>query len=383
MIKRFAGRALVAASALLINSALVSAAVAADAAPAAGAATVQVNPEHPDTYTVQPGDTLWGISEKFLKNPWQWPEVWHINEQVGNPHLIYPGDKLRLMWKDGQPSLVVDRGDSTAGIGSTNTITEVMADGKTVKLRPRMRELPLSAAIPAIPLKNIESFLVDSRVVTKEELARAPYLIAGADKRVLMGAGDLAYARNQAGSWEQAFPEYGVYRQGAAYVDPITGELLGYEARRLGNTRILETSKDIATLRVLEASEEMRVEDRLLGTDQRKVQSIFYPRPAPDGVEGRIIHIFGSIGFGARNDVVAINKGLRDKVDSGHVFAVLQKGETVRDRARGDLVELPATTAGLILVFRSFEKVSYALVTKSTRPLGKNDLVKAPRIDMQ
>lgn len=383
MIKRFAGRALVAASALLINSALVSAAVAADAAPAAGAATVQVNPDHPDTYTVQPGDTLWGISEKFLKNPWQWPEVWHINEQVGNPHLIYPGDKLRLMWKDGQPSLVVDRGDSTAGIGSSNTITEVMADGKTVKLRPRMRELPLAASIPAIPLKNIEAFLVDSRVVTQEELKAAPYIIAGADKRVIMGGGDTAYARHQSGSWEQAFPEYGVFRQGTAYIDPITKELLGYEARRIGNTRIVDTAKDIATLRVLEANEEMRVEDRLLGTDQRKVQSVFYPRPAPDDVEGRIIHIFGSIGYGARNDVVAINKGERDKIEPGQVFAVMQKGETVRDRARGDLVELPAVNAGLIIVFRTFEKVSYALVTRSTGPLAQNDIVKAPRIDMQ
>lgn len=383
MIKRFAGSARVAASALLINAALAGLVSAADAAPA----PVEVNPDHPTVYTVQQGDTLWGISEKFLKNPWQWPEVWHINEQVANPHLIYPGDKLRLVWKDGQPSLVVDRGEdtatSTAGIGSANTIAEVMADGSTVKLRPRMRELPLSAAIPAIPLKNIETFLVDSRVVSIEELKKAPYIVAGADKRVMVGSGDTAYARTQLNDWEQAFPEYGIYRQGGSYVDPVTKELLGHEARRIGIVRLTDSNKDIATLRVLSASEDLRVDDKLLTTDQRKVQSMFYPRPAPDDVSGQVIHIFGSIGYGARNDVVAINRGSREKIETGHVFAVLQKGESVRDRSRGDIVDLPPVEAGLLVVFRVFEKVSYALVVKSTRPIVAKDLVRAPRIDAQ
>lgn len=372
MIKRFAGRV------LFVATCLIGAAHAESEA-------VAVNPDHPKSYTVQKGDTLWGISEKFLRNPWQWPEVWHINEQVDNPHLIYPGMVLRLVWKDGKPSLVADgSGDGVpAGIGSSNNIAELAEDGQTVRLRPRIRELPLSEAIPAIPLRNIEVYLNRSRVVTQEELQAAPYIVAGTDKRIVMGRGDIVYGRDRAGKWSDAFPEYGVFRGGHTYLDPVTGELLGFEARRVGNTRVVDRDGEVATLRVLESDEELRIEDRLLHNDQRRVQSIFYPRPAPEGVDATIIHIFGSLGYAARNDVVVINKGLRDRVDSGHVFSVLKAGEQVRDRARGDLVQTPPTQAGLVIVFRAFDKVSYALVTRSTRQLARGDILRRPSSDIQ
>lgn len=394
MIKRFAGWTLVLSACLIGSSfaadevsatAPAAAAPATDAAPAAGAtaaaAPVQLNPDHPDTYTVQPGDTLWGISEKFLKNPWDWPEVWHINEKVGNPHLIYPGDVLHLVWNDGKPTLVVaDAG--TAGIGSKNSVVEVV-DANTVKLRPRIREMPVAASIPAIPLKNIESFLNESRVVTLDELNKAPYIVAGPERHIVMGRGDTVYARSRERQWTHAYPEYGIYRAGGPYIDPVTGEVLGYEAKEIGSTRVLATDASIATLKVLTSEEDIRVDDKLLYTDQRKVQSIFYPRQPPEGVKGEIIHIFGSIGFAARNDVVVINKGLREKVDVGHVFAIMQKGEKVRDRVVGDTVTLPTTRAGLLIVFRAFDKVSYGLITRSTRQIGKGDIIEAPRIDIE
>lgn len=389
MIKRFAGQALVVAGCLISHAfaedaaAPAKPAAAATPAPAATAAAVEVNPDHPTSYTVKQGDTLWGIAEKFLKNPWQWPEVWHINEQVANPHLIYPGDVLRLVWNDGKPSLVVDR-DVTpaevAKVGGTTSVAEVMPDGKTVKLHPRMREMPFNSAIPAIPMKSIEAFLTDSRVVSLDELKKAPYVVAGADKRVLMGRGDTLYARDQSGKWADAFPEYGIYRQGAALVDPDTRELLGYEAKKVGSVRVLESNHDIATMRVLTSSEDIRLQDRLLGTDQRPVQSMFYPRPAPDGVEGRVLEIFGSLGFGARNDVIVVNKGQRDKVEPGVVFSVMQNGGQVRDSAKGDLVNLPPVTAAQAIVFRSFDRVSYALIMRSSRTVSKGDLVKPPRL---
>lgn len=384
MIKRFAG------SALVVAGCLISAAHAEDAATAAPAtndaaagSNVAVNPDHPTTYTVKPGDTLWGISEKFLLNPWQWPEVWHINEQVGNPHMIYPGDVLRLVWENGKPSLVVDRQVAASGIGSTAVERIVMPDG-SVKLRPRMREAPYASAIPAIPLKNIESFLNDSRVVTPEEMKAAPYIVAGTDKRVIMGRGDVVYARQPPGNiWDDSFPEYGAFRQGDPYVDPDTKEVLGYEAKKVGALRLLSTERDIATTRVLASNEDLRVGDRLLGTDQRRVQSVFYPRPAPEGLEGHIVSVFGAVAYGARNNVVVIDRGAREFIEPGHVFSVEQRGEDVRDRARGDIVSLPSVSAGLIIVFRVFEKVSYGLVTRSTLPMGKGDRVTSPRIDAQ
>ncbi|MFZ5722153.1 MAG: LysM peptidoglycan-binding domain-containing protein [Pseudomonadota bacterium] len=377
MIKRFAGQA------LLVAGCLISSAYAEEAPAAAGgdAAAVAINPDHPTTYVVQPGDTLWGISEKFLVNPWQWPEVWHINEQVANPHLIYPGQQLRLVWKDGKPSLVVDTSTGSGVIGSKDNIVEVMADGKTYKLRPRIRESSYDLAIPAIPLKDIEVFLTDSRVVTLDEMKQAPYLLAGADKHVIMGRGDTVYAREQAGKqWDSGLPEYGVYRQGDPYIDPETKEFLGYEAKKIGAVRITEVSGDVATMRVLASSEDLRTQDRLLASDQRKVQSVFHPRPAPDGVKGRIVSVFGAIGSGARNSVVVLNRGARDNIAPGHVFTVQQKGEVVRDSVRGGVVALPPVDAGLVIVFRAFDRVSYALVTRASRPLTRDDIVLPPSI---
>lgn len=391
MIKRFAGRALVVVSACLVSTVFaadlpVADSTVADSTAANAAASVALNPDHPTSYTVQSGDTLWGIAEKFLQNPWEWPAVWHINEQVANPHQISPGDVLRLTWKDGRPSLAIDAspGSSggTVGIGSARSTAEVMADGKTVKLRPRIRESVMASAIPAIPLKNIETFLIDSRVMELDELNKAPYLIAGSEKRIIMGRGDTVYGRSRMKAWSETSPEYGVYRVGAAYVDPITNEVLGQEARKIGSARILVVDKDIATMRVLESELDLRVDDKLLHNDQRTVQSIFYPQPAPDGLTGRIIHIFGTIGFGARYDVAVINRGTREKVAAGHVFAIMQAGELVQDQAAGDAVRLPPTRAGLMIIFRTFDKVSYGLIMKSTRQIAKGDIVEPPRIDI-
>lgn len=378
MIKRFAGQA------LLVAGCLMGSAYAADDAAPASADTVAINPDHPTTYVVQQGDTLWGISEKFLINPWQWPEVWHINEQVANPHLIYPGQTLRLVWKDGKPSLMVDalagQTVSTVGVGSSGAIAEVMPDGKTVKLRPRIREQAYESAIPTIPLSAIKSFLNDSRVVTSDQMKMAPYLLAGSDDRVIMGRGDTVYARELAPQWDSAYPDYGVYRQGPPYIDPESKELLGYEATKVGAVHIVSTEKDVATMTVQASREELRVQDKLLLDDPRKVQSTFMPRPAPEGMRARVVQVMGSIGSGARNDVIVLNKGERDQVAPGHVFSVMQRGEIVRDRARGDMVELPPQHAALVIVFRSFEKVSYALVTRSTRPVTRGDLLVPPTV---
>lgn len=362
MIKRFAGWT------LLVATCLAGPAFAADE-------PVPVNPDHPTTYTVQQGDTLWGIAEKFLKNPWQWPEVWHVNEQVGNPHRIFPGDVLRLTWRDGRPELSVDGGQVESIEAETGLAV--------VKLRPAIRELPLSEAIPTIPLRNIKVFLNDSRVATAEELQAAPYIVAGPDRRIIMGRGDNIYGRDLVGRWQQTYPEYGVFRADVSYKDPDTGEHLGYEAKRIGSARVTERNGDIATLRVLSSDGELRLQDRLMGDEQRTVQSFFSPRPAPEGTSGKIVHIFGSLGYAARNDVVVINKGLRDRIDAGHVFSVMHQGEVLRDRRQGDMIVTPPTRAGMIIVFRSFEKVSYALVTGSTRALMRGDQVVPPRAEIE
>lgn len=371
MIKRIAG--FVVAGACLLGTAH-----AADAAPApaTSAAPVTLASDHPDSYTVQPGDTLWGIAEKFLKNPWQWPEVWHVNEQVANPHRIYPGNVIRLLWRDGKPMLVM--GNETLG---GNAAAEVI-DANTVKLKPRIRDMELATSIPAIPLRAIEVFLTDNRVVALDDLNAAPYIIAGPEGRVVMGAGDTIYARSREAKWNESLREFGIFRPGQAYLDPRSKEVLGYEAVMVGGARLLESSAAVGTLRITRSEEDARIDDRLLAGETATVQSTFYPRAGKPNLGAEIIRIFGSLGHAGRNDVVVINRGKREGVDVGQVFAVLQRGETVRDRRAGELVTLPPTRAGLMIVFRTFDKVSYGLITRSTRPIRQGDLLDEPRVDV-
>jgi hypothetical protein len=371
MIKRFAGRALIIAMACFAGQAY-----AADAAPATDPA-VQLAADHPTTYVVKQGDTLWGISQMFLKNPWEWPSIWHVNEQVANPHRIFPGDTLKLVWNNGKPSLV-----HVEGYGSDNAVVQVI-DANTVKLSPRIREAALASAIPAIPLRAIEVFLNDSRVVSLDELNKAPYVIAGTERRVIMGNGDTLYARSTSPKWTASFPEFGVFRQGSAYLDPKTKEILGYEAKKIGTTRVVDSNDDVATMRVLAAEEDIRINDRLLHNEQRPVQPVFYPSQAPDGVGAEIIHIFGTIGYAGTNDVFVLNKGEREQLKVGHVFSVMQRGEVVRDRVTGEGVQLPPRRVGLAIIFRTFEKVSFALVTRSNAAIRVGDMLGQPRIDLE
>lgn len=363
MIKRFAGWT------ILIAACLGGPAMAADA-PARDA--VVVNPDHPSTYTVQSGDTLWGIAGRFLKNPWQWPEIWHVNEQVANPHLIYPGDVLRLTWQDGRPVLVVENGPTYA--------KDPVTGADVVRLRPQVRVLPLSEAIPAIPLRQVKAFLNDSRVATPGELEAAPYIVTGPDARTVMGQGDIAYGRDPVGRWSQSFPEYGVYRSGVQYQDPETGELLGLEARRVGGVRVAASEGDVATLSITSSAQELRSDDHLLHDDPRAIQPVFNPRPAPEGIGGRIVHIFGSLGYAARYDVVVINRGIREQVAPGHVFSVQQDPGPMRDRRRGDFINIPSTPSATLMVFRAFDRVSYALVMDSSRPVSRGDRVTEPAL---
>ncbi len=322
------------------------------------AGDVALRADHPDEYVVQRGDTLWDISAKFLEKPWYWPEIWHVNPQVANPHLIYPGDRLRLIWKDGRPMLSLQRGT-----------------GGTVKLSPQARAIPLDQAIPAIPLDVINSFLNTNRIVDPDELELAPYVLGGADKHVVMGARDTIYAR---GTLEQDLPVYAVFRSGNTFIDPDTRELLGYEARGIGLARLEQVEGEVLKLRVTSSREEVRVHDRLLSSAESKVESTFYPRP-PDGeVRGKVIAVSSGVTQVGPYNVVTINRGAREGMQVGTVLAIHRSGEMVRDHLAKDVVQLPSERAGLMMVFRVYDKVSYGLVLKAHRPLAVLDEVRNP-----
>jgi len=322
-------------------------------------ASPELNPNHPDRYTVVKGDTLWDISERFLKSPWLWPEVWHANPQIANPHLIYPGDVIGLIYINGQPRL------TTLKAGPNNGV---------VKLSPKIRSTPISTAIPTIPLDAISSFLSQNRIVQPEEMEAAPYVLIGKEQHLITGAGDTVFARGQT----QGEEKLAVYRSGDTYVDPDTNEFLGLEAKSIATGAVKAVDGEVISLDILRSSEELRQGDRLLPTEDRVINSTFTPSKPEGDVRGQMIAVDSGVGNIGQYNVVVINRGEREGVKEGNVFAIYKNGGIVRDPYTREKIELPSERAGLLMVFRVFEKLSYGLILQATRPLAVMDEVRTP-----
>lgn len=330
-------------------------------------AGVALKDGHPSTYYVKNGDTLWDISARFLQEPWQWPEIWQINDEIGNPHLIYPGDEIHLSYVNGEPRLSVKRG-----------VEETVMSNGVVKLSPKIREIANDEAIPVIPASAIAAYLKDGLVVDQKQISEAPYVVGGRDQRVVYGEGDTVYARDTLNHWEDLDQGYGFFRVGEKYVDPDTNEVLGYEARQVGLGRVSSHTDDMISLRVSSSTEDLRIDDRLFSTEDRRVRAVLYPSAPDTKVEAKIIRFFDRLSSVARNDVVVINKGERDGLKEGNMLDIFAMGEKVRDRQRGDMVQLPREKTGSMIVFRVFEKVSYGLIMESTRPIRMHDQADSP-----
>ncbi len=327
---------------------------------AAQADTVRLAENAPEVYLVEEGDTLWGIASMFLEDPWRWTEVWDINTQIDNPHLIFPGDEIYLVWVDGQPRLRVRRGMAS----------------KTVKLTPQMRIEPLDRAIPVISLEDIGPWLSGHRIVAPIDLEAAPYVIAGANRHLLSSAGDRLYARGDLPENETGF---GIYRAGNLFVDPETGEELGLEAIDIGSARLREDhDEDINQFEVTRITEEVRNGDRMLPNEIRTISATFQPRAPSDEVDGVMLAVDSGVTQIGKLDVVAVNRGAREGIEEGYVLAIYQRGEIVRDEISNENVQIPDVRAGLLMVFRVFEKMSYGIVLKSDRPLAVFDRVSSP-----
>lgn len=314
------------------------------------------NDDIPDKYTVKKGDTLWDISDHFLSQPWLWPEIWQVNPQIHNPHLIYPGDVISLVYIDGKPRLLLNR-------------------GRNVKLSPQIRESVNRPPIPALPLDAVNSFLSRNRVTAPGELESAPYVLAGQDKRLITGAGDDFYAR---GNFDGGVGYFGVYRDGGQYIDPTTKEVLGIRAKDVGSGKLKDITGDIGTLAATRSLEEIRVKDRLLPDEARKIDSTFHPSASPAGTEGLIISVEGGVNNAGFLDVVAVNLGDRDQLRAGNLMAIYKAGEVVKDRVAGGMVTLPPERAGLLMIFRTFEKMSFGLILNANRALEVKDMVRSP-----
>ncbi|MBE0612432.1 MAG: LysM peptidoglycan-binding domain-containing protein [Burkholderiales bacterium] len=336
----------------------------------------------PDRYIVVPGDTLWSVAGKFLKDPWRWPEMWKLNQdEIKNPHLIYPGDVIVLDRSGPKPELKM---------------------GETVKLYPRVRAEDTSRqAIPSISPRVIEPFLSRPLVIEPDGLEGAPRIIAAQADRVFLGSGDVAYVSGI----KDAAPGsvWQIYRPGKPLVDPESNKTLGYEAVFLGDSRVTK-SGDPATVQIFAAQQEIGTGDRLVAAGPL-VLNHYAPHAPSTSIRGQIIATRGGLGETGPQNVVTLNKGRNEGLEPGHVLALSRLGRTVADdgphknvketksvpwynmtmsdifkRASPDkqTSKLPDERYGLVFVFRTFDRVSYALVMSATRPVQIYDVVTTP-----
>lgn len=352
----------------------------------------------PDRYVVVEGDTLWSISGRYLKEPWRWPELWKMNQgQIKNPHRIYPGDVL-----------VLER----AGQETKLQLVKL----ETVKLSPKVRVEPRAAqAVPSISPSVIEPFLSKPLVVGQNELDSAARIVASEENRVVLGAGNIAYAR---GITKDKGEIWQIFRRGDALVDPDTQETLGYEAIYLGEARVRDFGGDLATIEIIKSPREINPDDRLLPASGELPNFAYVPHAPQKSIQGRIVSAYGNLRETGPSSIVALSKGSKDGLEVGHVLAIyrhqsgsryvqrthalygrsglsgsdaprdysgeqlLPRDSPVYTRAdqpgNADITNLPDERYGLVMVFRTFDRASFGLVMQATRPVSVLDLVTNP-----
>jgi hypothetical protein len=304
------------------------------------------------------GDTVWDISAMFLQDPWFWPEIWYVNPQIANPHLIYPGDVISLVYIDGEPRLILERGGA-------------------VRLSPRVRETPLSEAILAIPYDQIKGFLSKPAVLDKDTAENAPYILTDRFGHLAHGAGTEVYVRGPDLGVQSV---YSVMRVGDELRDPDTGKLLGYEGIYVGDGTVVRGG-DPATPTLNATRQEALNGDKLLPADH-SFPLYFVPHSPSDEVEGKIISVFDGVSIIGTYQIVTLNRGRQHGLEAGHVLAVHQAGRVEKDRHASrwfpEKVQLPEEKAGLLMIFRTFDEISYGLIVRATSDIHVLDTVRNP-----
>jgi LysM repeat protein len=320
----------------------------------------------PDSYVVKRGDTLWGIAKVFLRDPWYWPEIWQVNPQVQNPHLIYPGDTLRLVYINGQPQIVLQRGD-------------------TVRVAPRVRSEPLESAITTIPYATVAAFMSKPTVLDRDQIKVAPYVLATRDLHVVMSEGDTVYARGFTTPAELG-THYNVVRVGDALIDPDDKRVLGYDGIFTGSGHVTRQG-DPTTLIMTESARESRAGDKLIpgGVD---VPLDFIPSAPRVTTNGRIIAVSNGVSIIGQYEVVVVNRGARDGLAPGNVLGVFDTGPIVSDNDKKGFfnlktlgsknVALPSERTGTFMVFKTFDNISYGLIMEATNLIRVGDKIQNP-----
>jgi len=318
-----------------------------------------LNPRHPETYVVQSGDTLWDIAAMFLRDPWYWPEIWQINPQVENPHLIFPGDILSLIYLNGRPAVQLERGS-----------------GVVARLSPRVRSESLEEAVPTIPFETLRAFLSRPAILGRDELETLPYVFSNPEGLLGSSGRDVYVRGTQAGPGSV----FNVVHVGDPLIDPDDNSVIGFEGLYVGQGRV-RRSGDPSTVTLTDSTRETLIGDYLIA-EESVTPVNFLPRAPQNSVDGRIISVIDGVSLIGQYQVVVVNRGGRHGLEPGHVLRVFKTGEVVRDttnrRLFAEKVRLPDEPAGTMMVFRIFDRMSYALVMEATNEISVLDTVRNP-----
>ena len=310
---------------------------------------------HPNEYVVKVGDTLWDIAATFLKDPWFWPEIWYVNPDIANPHLIYPGDVLGLVYIDGQQRITNVRGSS-------------------YRLSPQARVTPLTEAVNSIPYESVAAFLSSGVILEKDQADALPYLLETRGDHLIAAAGNDIYVRGL--SADMPGSRYNVVHVGDPLYDPDDNRLIGYQGILVGDG-VLRRGGDPATVALTDTKREALKGDRLL-PESIDVPLNFFPRSPDTLIDGRIISVVGGVTQIGQYQVVVINRGSNDGLSVGDVLSVFQSGAVVKDRIKGGSVKLPDEDAGTVMIFKAYDRISYGLVMEATEAIHLLDAVRNP-----
>jgi len=335
--------------------------------------TIVYEPEFPETYIVQEGDTLWDISTVFLRDPWFWPEIWFKNPQVEDPHLIYPGDTLAIIYIGGERRVqILNRGEDGSVVSQTSQGLRI------VKVNPRVRSQPIDATIASIPIDALRHLLERPIVIDLDTLRKSAYVLSSLDDHLINSINDKLYVRKL--DMSNGNGRYQIYRPDRPLFDPITDELLGYQALYVGESKLLLRG-DPASIRVTNSEREILRDDRVMPMDNTNFERDFIPRPPETDVSGEIVALLDAISQTGIYQTIAINLGQRDGLESGNILRIRRTGTDIPDPAEEDprfRVKLPDEQVGMAMVIRSFEKMSYALIMEADFPVTANDYVESP-----
>ncbi|HSD54656.1 MAG TPA: LysM domain-containing protein [Burkholderiales bacterium] len=335
--------------------------------------SVPLAADAPDTYVVKPGDTLWDISAVFLRDPWYWPEIWYVNPAIENPHLIYPGDVLHLVYVDGRPRVMVGRAGD-------------------VRLSPQVRSQPLSQAVRAIPYDLLMNFVGRPQLLTKEEVKEQPYVVGIRDRHIIGSTENELYGRGLESP--AVGTRYSIINIGRQLEDPDDGDLLGYIGHYAGTAQVIDNTGDdddaLAHMRVVEAGREVLQGDKLFPALSNIGPDFQLSAPAKEDLDGRVVAIVDGVYAAGRYQVMAINRGARDGLAPGNVVGIFAAGEQVRDRGNRATwramstnyakVRLPTERSGTLLLFTVHDRISYGLVVESTIDMRVGDYIKHPSV---